>query len=497
MNRSLALLLCLAMLASTTACGNGGESETTDTTPNPADTTATTPVETEPEETLFTADIPEGTDFGGASFTVLTYPLEGNLVWNDTDWVNTEQNGEVLNDAVYERTMQVNELLNVNIKGAPAPGINDISALENTVKAGDNAYQLAYRAMGDTFSIAQKGILAELNAYAAEGTLDLTAPWWDQNILGDLSIDHKNYCITGDIGTMYKKSIGVIMFNKAIQLDNNLPDYYAMMEEGKWTIDNMVASGVTVSEDLNGDGAMTNEDRFGLICFCDMMSLAMIGGGVEFFTKDANDIPAMSFYSERSVSVMEKLAKLMYDPNLAYSWSKAGVGEGPAFDMYQADQSLFYYGELHAVASMRDMESPFGILPMPKYDEAQDEYYHCINPHVAAVYVIPKSNIERDQTGYIMDALGAASKNILTPAYYDKTLRGKVSRDEESAASLDIVISTIRYDLGYLGNWGISSTLNTMADSYNMDLASKIGTIEKNVTTRVEQMVEVIRGLDE
>ncbi len=495
MKRTLALLLCIAMLTSVTACANGN-SETTGTETNPADTTATTPAETEPEEIHYAADIPEGTDYAGTTFTVLTFPLTGDLVWNDVDWNATEQTGEVLNDAVYERTQMVNELLNVKIVGVPSTGSADTTTLEKAVQSGDDAYQLAYNAPHGVFSLTQKGVLAELNAYAENGTLDLTAPWWDPNILSDLSIDNKNYCITGDIGTMYKKSIGVIMFNKAIQIDNDLPDFYTMMAEGKWTIDNMVAAGVTVSEDLNGDGAMTKDDRFGLICFCDMMPLAMIGGGVEFFTKDENDIPAMSFYGERSVSVMEKLAQLMYDPNLAYSWSKAGVGEGPAFEMYQADQSLFYYGELHAVATMRNMESPFGIMPMPKYDEAQEEYYHCINPHVAAVYVIPKSNANLDMTGYVLDALGAASKNLLTPAYYDKTLRGKVSRDEESAASLDIVISTIRYDLGYLGNWGISSALNSMADSYNTDLASRITSIEKNVTTNVEKMVTTIQGLD-
>jgi len=217
---------------------------------------------------------------------------------------------------------------------------------------------------------------------------------------------------------------------------------------------------------------------------------------VDFFTKDAADIPSMSFFSERSVSVMEKLAELMYNPSLSYSWSKEGVGEAPAFAMYQEDKSLFYYGELHAVATMRVMESPFGVLPMPKFDQAQENYHHCVNPNVAATYVIPKSNVDAVMTGHVMDALGAASKNLLTPAYYDITLRGKVSRDEESAASLDVVISTIKYDLGYLGDWGINSVLYGMANAYNTDLASKISAIEGSVATKVEKMVAGVAALE-
>ena len=137
----------------------------------------------------------------------------------------------------------------------------------------------------------------------------------------------------------------------------------------------------------------------------------MIGCDIQFFSKDADDVPQNTFYSEKTVSVLEKIGTLMYDTNLTYSWSKNGVGEDPAFKMFQTDKSLFYYGELHAVATMREMESEFGIMPMPKYDENQDGYHHCVNPNVCATYVIPSTNVEYEKTGYIMDALGAASKH--------------------------------------------------------------------------------------
>ena len=306
-----------------------------------------------------------------------------------------------------------------------------------------------------------------------------------------------NFALTGDIGTMYKKSIGSIMFNKVILEQNQLEDPYTLMNEGKWTIDKMVEMGQKVSNDLDGNGVMDQSDQYGLICFCDMIALAMIGCDVDFFSKDENDTPVNSFYSERTVSVVEKLATLMYDPNLTYSWSKNGVGEEPAFKMFQTDKSLFYYGELHAVATMREMESPFGIMPMPKYDESQDEYHHCINPNVAATYVIPSTNTAFESSGYIMDALGAASKNELTPAYFDKTLQGKVSRDEESQASLEIIISTIKYDLGYLGGFGFSSMLYGMADSYNTDLTSTYTKQEKIINKSSDRILSKFEELKE
>lgn len=492
MKKKISLLLCLCMLLPTLAAcsesSNANNGETTQGAINTPSAEESAAEETKPER--WAANIPAGTNYDGMTFTVAAYPLTGNEVWTDVDWTASEYTGEVLNDAVYARISNVEELLNVDIVTAYMSSYADMTSLNTSVTASDGAYQLYQLIAGNVINAASSGLVQDLNAFANNGTLDLTAAWWDQNSLKDLSLANRNYCITGDIGTMYKMSIGIIMFNKNIAEQNQLGSPYELMDAGQWTVDKMVEMGTKISKDLDGNGVMDQNDQYGLICFCDMMALAMIGCDVPFFTKDENDMPINTFYNERSVAVVEKLATLMYDPNLAYSWSKNGVTEVPAFAMFQTDKSLFYYGELHSVVTMREMESPFGIMPMPKYDESQDGYHHCINPNVAAVYVIPKTNVDYERSGYIIDALGAESKNELTPAYYEKTLQGKVSRDEESSASLDVIIGTIRYDIGYLGGWGISSMLYTMADSYNTDLASQYKKIDKVISKTVERQLD-------
>ena len=83
------------------------------------------------------------------------------------------------------------------------------------------------------------------------------------------------------------------------------------------------------------------------------------------------------------------------------------------------------------------------------------------------------TNTAYTETGYILDTLGAESKNLLTPAYYNTTLIGKVTRDEESARSLDVIISTVRYDIGYLAGLNMSSLLYSMANARQTNLASQ------------------------
>ena len=483
----LALLMCAPMIAS--CSDNSGNSNGTDTTrPPTAEDGDTTVNETETGPTSYSANIPENVKYDGYEFRILTNQPDGTI-WGDVDWNATEMTGEVINDAVYERSRKVEEQLGVTI--VPIPSSDGTAAVRASVLSNEDSYDMTYISIQNAFNLAADKQLIELNSIP---TLQLDQPWWDQNSVSDLSIGHKNYILTGDIGSMYKKSIGVIMFNKDILSNYGLQSPYELLSSNEWTIDNMVTMAQQVSQDLNGDGAFTGDDQYGLIYFCDMMGLAFIGCGVQFVTKNDEDIPEVTFYSDKTVSIMEKLATLLYNPELSWSWSKNGTGEEPAFAMFQNNQSLFYYGELHAVATMRSMDADFGILPMPLYDNNQESYHHSVNPYVAMSVTVPLTVADTERTGYVLDALGAESKNLLTPAYYNVTLKGKVSRDEESSASLDIVLSTVRYDLGYIANWGMTSIPLSMADSYDLNLTSKWAKSERSVGVSMKRAIKTFTG---
>ncbi len=47
-----------------------------------------------------------------------------------------------------------------------------------------------------------------------------------------------------------------------------------------------------------------------------------------------------------------------------------------------------------------------------------------------------------------MEELAYQGKKLLTPAYYDQTLIGQYTRDEESVDMLDIIFATRVYDVG-------------------------------------------------
>jgi hypothetical protein len=335
----------------------------------------------------------------------------------------------------------------------------------------------------------QQGLLAEINSY---GELDLEAPWWDQNIRPDLAINDMNFCLTGDIGTMYKRSIAVMIFNKVMMRDIGEEDPYALIDTKEWTIETLVEMAENVSLDLDANDKWDENDRYGLVYFSDVICAMEIGAGVPF-AEIVDGIPEMTLNCEEAINVLDMASELLYDQELSYSWSAAGKTEEIAWTMFMADQALFYYGELHSAEDMRASESDFGIMPMPLYDEYQESYHHTVNPNVAAVIVIPTTNTEELLTSYALDSLGAASKNTLTPAYYDINLQGIVSRDEESAVTLDLVISTLSYDPGYQYILEAGAMLRNLVQSKSSSFTSSYEAQESVMTTKIEKILEAIQ----
>ena len=485
MKKTIALILALLMFVAFSACG--GDTKTApDVGTQDIENTAA-PEGGEDVQTGYSANIPDDTDYQGRAFTVYAYDPygESNITWYDADFSATEENGEILNDAVYQRMVFVEEKYNVDVISAQISGSGSFAKLKKSVTAGDGAYDIAFLNSRDGATAAQGGYLINL---AAINNMQLDQPWWDQNSVKEMSYMNQLYLITGDIGTMYKKSIGVLLFNKQMTSSYGLDSPYELVSSNTWTIDKFVDMSITVSEDLNGDGKMDQSDKFGLLYYCDFMALGLIGADIKFTTKNADDIPELTFMSDKTVSAFEKYTKILFDPNLSLSWSKIGVPNEDLMAMFSNNQGLFQFNEFHSITHMRTMDADFGILPVPLYDEAQSRYYHTINPHVAAMFCIAKDVKDIDFSVNIANALAAESKNVLTPAYNEVYLKYKGARDNESEAILDLVFSTLRYDLGYLNNWGnIGGFTLSMTNAYQSDLTSRYAKLESKVITAKEK----------
>lgn len=151
MKKQLALLLALLLASSMASCGGTAEETTAETTPAQTD-----PVETETE---LSDDIPE-IDFGGESFTFLTSDV-GHTQHAIT--VILEQTGDVLNDAMYDRTMATAEKYNIafNADEVTPDSASATNAVKNAVQAGDPAYDISMLRDRDAFAMTHQNFFTD------------------------------------------------------------------------------------------------------------------------------------------------------------------------------------------------------------------------------------------------------------------------------------------------------------------------------------------------
>lgn len=112
---------------------------------------------------------------------------------------------------------------------------------------------------------------------------------------------------------------------------------------------------------------------------------------------------------------------------------------------------MFTVGRIrHGVTYLRDMVEDFAIIPAPKLDESQQSYMTTLHDGTT-ILGIPKTvtNEGADEVSMVLEALAAESYRNLTPVYLDVALKNKYTRDENSAAMIDLIRQNIVSDFGF------------------------------------------------
>ena len=383
--------------------------------------------------------------YDGHEFTILSMSNEDG-VWDD--FFAQEQTGEIINDAIYLRNTYVEDSYGVRINTVNTGHANmgsGIAALRRTVAAGDHDYDAAVLSAYNASASDLEGLLMDLNSMPP---LDLSRPWWDQRANEDLEIKGRMFFTTGDISRAMSDSVWVILFNKKLVQDYGISeDPYQLVQSGGWTWDKLSEFARMVSADLNGDGEMNQNDRFGLITSDDIMQCMINTIGEKSAVINDDGYIELSLYNERTISVFDKLSALIWDETVVFHLQRVPSASGEA--MFENEQALFIPTGTRMIGALRAMETNFGILPMPKLDERQSSYSNPIITWWSVFLCAPVLQADAERTAVILEALAAESRYTLRPAYYDRSLIGQHVRDDESEEMLDIIFATRIYDLGW------------------------------------------------
>ena len=492
MKRILCILLTAIMLLSV-GCASTTDDGGADTTQKSGETAADGVTET--EAISYTPDF-EVIDWEGKEFIFACTSANYDGGYYETIDIYVEaQDGEVFNDAVYTRNKNVEERYNIKIVENKYDNV--ASTIRNSVNAGDDICNAIFSMAGEGIPHAQEGLLIDLNTMP---NMNFDQPWWDINVKNDLSIGGKTYLMTGDISVMDDNCTVLFFFNKSLINTYSLANPYDLLSSNKWTFDeyqNMVKS---VSADLNGDGTFDDKDQYGNVMAYHNVQYMAHGSGVRYFELDSKGYPAPVFMNDYTVNVFDKISGLFFDTSVCLFFNNLrdpSGGNSYAYgrQLFANDQILFCLSQPLIFNEFRNMESEFGILPTPKFDEKQDRYYSSVD--VACNFLtIPKTAADLDFTGYILEGFAAESKNVVTPAYYDIMLKRKYTRDDESAEVLELIAVSRLYDLGVFYNWGgINAIITNAIQNQNTDITSAYDKIAPAIDTAIQKTFEAYESV--
>ena len=473
----------------------GCSEEPSETTAETVQTEEAVSAETETEKLV--PDLPE-MDFEGCDFSVLTRG-QYNVEWYSEDIYAEELTGEPINDAVFNRNVNVCSKYNFTIQELTGGSADPDPAVVQAVASGDNVYDMLMIGGKSCGNLATQQYLRELSAIPY---MDLSKPWYDQSANASLSIGNRLYMTSGDINIMDNNATWAILFSKVLAeqlIDENL---YTLVSEGKWTMDKMKEYCSRAYVDLNGNGTYDPDDQWALIGEPWNTMAFVEGGGYKTFEKDENDMPYITADSEgfydRFLLAMSLNADSSHTMNdFSFESQFSDVWNDCMYKSFKEARALFHCTGMNVVPMMRDMESDFGIIPMPKYDVEQENYHCAVSIWAANMLSVPitASDADLERTGIIIEALSAESKYTLTPAYYTVTLKGKSARDEESAAMLDLIFSARTFDLGLMFSWGdLFDSIWKMTYTNSTDLSSTIESCYNAAVNDMQKTVDAILG---
>lgn len=214
--------------------------------------------------------------------------------------------------------------------------------------------------------------------------------------------------------------------------------------DGGWTYDELMKIVTEYGfDDATGDGR-TADDGFGFYMSADWSidtwhaawQVPMIENDPKTGLKDV-------YFSEKLTTFVDRMHSMYYDTPGIFSGK-----QGEARAAFAARKALFIMDDLNASINYYNVnvEDNFTIIPQPKYDENQKEYFSAMFDNYSVMSIPITANAEI--VSLLVEALSIASEAHVYPAYKFDALQGTATSDVDSM--FDTVLESVSWDIGTL-----------------------------------------------
>ena len=431
----------------------------------------------------------EGTKFEDG--TVITMLLRDEETWN-REFYAESTNGDILNDAIYKRNQKLQEDLNFTFEFIESSSKDESNraVMAEYASGGDSGLDLISNYAYYSTSAALRDCY--VNLYDIE-TMDISHPWWNRTYVEAATIKDQLYFIVGDLNlTGVDRSI-VIYYNATLASDYQIGNLYDVVLDGQWTIDLLLQYTKDAWVDTNQSGIPDLPDKVGILSSDGAASYDgfLTAFGIDILAKTSDGGLEIVWDPDKVSSAIDYNIALLSEGGGAYTDSD----DSTLINKFTNDEALFWLNYIYPSAednqALRSMNSTYGLLPMPKFDLEQQNYYTTAQDAYSTMSVMATST-HLSEVGIVFEEWNYRSYMDILPVYCEVIMKTRYLVDAESGMIFDLIRNSIKFDTGMvygseIDNIGtftrsiVRSGTNTFASNYKVQ--------ERVFTNKIKQLL--------
>ncbi|MDD4774616.1 MAG: hypothetical protein PHZ09_13600, partial [Eubacteriales bacterium] len=160
--------------------------------------------------------------------------------------------------------------------------------------------------------------------------------------------------------------------------------------------------------------------------------------------------------------------------------------------MFASGEVLCSIAGVYYAPQFRGMEQNFGIIPLPKLNSEQENYNSPLFSNIIPIIIIPQTNSDLEAAGTILTHMAYLGKRDMYTALYDNLLRGKITRDENSNAMLDMIFENTIYDPGIIFFTSVRDRVRNVYMNFSGDFTSILAACDNLTLKIIDDLVESV-----
>ena len=438
-------------------------------------------------------------NYGGDTLTILYW--EDNF--HDEFDIN-EPSDDMVRNAVYNRDRAVQGRLGIRLQYIPTPGWQTapfVEFLSRDVSSGSCEYDIACSASITVASCATSNLCEDLLDY---DYINFDKPWWPDALTEEATINRKLYFASGDISTSYLYEMYINFYNMDMVTEYKLTDDFTQMAlDGKWTWDKFYEfANVVGYDEKNGDNVPSNGDRFGFIIETGAIDCAFYSADLNMFSHDRTGGISVdeSCFGNKADTFVSELNNFIHRSGSVYYTVPTSEGNDDANDteksskwMFSRGEALFIFGRaIIAKDVFSSAESlNYGILPIPKYDEEQEQYVSTLTNQFT-LYSISIGSHDTEMASAAIECMASESYRQVTPILYETIMKLRYAPTAASSRVYDIVRETTTFDLSRIFHRALESVpewIFKKAIENDESWGAKSTTQERQLNRLIEEII--------